>query len=302
MFGRPTNKPPRTSPEGHAVRTTPEGRAVRTTPEGRAVRTTPEGRAVRTTPEGRAVRTKIILTGHPPPEQQIAGQVRSATGMTYGVQTADGARMPSAVARQPAPRPQPLIASWPTPPPRSATIPPRLATLLATSPEGRAARATPALPPTLSAAAPPGRTPKSLARTNPPSRARLPVIAAARTARPSDDARTARPSDDAAPPADLTGPDGRPGQIMAYLHQIEQAGGRLPTRHVLEAEFGADLIALLRKLHAGRHIDLWRGRAGVVPGTGHPHELAIRITGSPTVLATPGAPSWFAWERGRLAS
>jgi hypothetical protein len=40
--------------------------------------------------------TKIILTGYPPVEVQLADQVRSATGMTYGVRTPDGAKMASA--------------------------------------------------------------------------------------------------------------------------------------------------------------------------------------------------------------
>lgn len=39
---------------------------------------------------------KVIYTGHPPVEQQLADQVRSGSGMTFGVRTADGARMPPA--------------------------------------------------------------------------------------------------------------------------------------------------------------------------------------------------------------
>ena len=42
-----------------------------------------------TRPRGRVV----IYTGHPPPEQQIADQVRSPTGMTFGFRTAEGAKM-----------------------------------------------------------------------------------------------------------------------------------------------------------------------------------------------------------------
>jgi hypothetical protein len=34
--------------------------------------------------------TRVIYTGHPPVLEQIAGQVRTATGMTFGKITPDG--------------------------------------------------------------------------------------------------------------------------------------------------------------------------------------------------------------------
>ena len=40
----------------------------------------------------------IILTGQPPLEVQLRGQVRSATGMTWGQATIDGAKMRAAFA------------------------------------------------------------------------------------------------------------------------------------------------------------------------------------------------------------
>jgi NAD(P)H-dependent FMN reductase len=43
---------------------------------------------------------KIIATGHPPPAEQIARQVRSSGGMTFGVPTFNGpAKMPPAFTR-----------------------------------------------------------------------------------------------------------------------------------------------------------------------------------------------------------
>lgn len=36
---------------------------------------------------------KSVRTGHPPPERQIAGQVRTATGYTQGIAHADGAKL-----------------------------------------------------------------------------------------------------------------------------------------------------------------------------------------------------------------
>jgi hypothetical protein len=38
---------------------------------------------------------KIIYTGHPPVLEQIASQVRSGSGMTFGRATRDGPRMPA---------------------------------------------------------------------------------------------------------------------------------------------------------------------------------------------------------------
>ncbi len=37
---------------------------------------------------------RIIYTGHPPVIEQLRGQVRSPTGMTFGLKTHDGAKMP----------------------------------------------------------------------------------------------------------------------------------------------------------------------------------------------------------------
>ena len=50
-------------------------------------------------PAGRSVVFKDV----PPPEDQIARQVRSATGFTWGRATVDGARMPHAFAHGPKP-------------------------------------------------------------------------------------------------------------------------------------------------------------------------------------------------------
>lgn len=46
----------------------------------------------------------IRYTGHPPVLEQIAGQVRSSSGMTYGRKSADGAKMPPAFTRAVTPR------------------------------------------------------------------------------------------------------------------------------------------------------------------------------------------------------
>ena len=43
----------------------------------------------------------IICTSTPPPEQQVRAQVRSATGMTFGLPSADGAKMPPAFTAGP---------------------------------------------------------------------------------------------------------------------------------------------------------------------------------------------------------
>lgn len=52
-------------------------------------------------PRGRV----LIFTGHPPPLEQIARQVRSPTGMTHGVRGPEGARMHPAFAHGAKPEP-----------------------------------------------------------------------------------------------------------------------------------------------------------------------------------------------------
>lgn len=67
----------------------------------------------------------IIYTGAPPVRQQIANQVRSASGMTFGISTADGPRLaPLAYRRMITPierQPAPLVA-----PPGDAPLTDRL--------------------------------------------------------------------------------------------------------------------------------------------------------------------------------
>ena len=56
------------------------------------------------TPRRRPVNWSVA-TGHPPPEVQIASQVRSATGMTFGRASHDGAKMHHAFAHGVRPEP-----------------------------------------------------------------------------------------------------------------------------------------------------------------------------------------------------
>ena len=54
-----------------------------------------------------AAETRVVYTGHPPVAQQIANQVRTGSGFTYGVATPDGARLafvrPAGALRAPEP-------------------------------------------------------------------------------------------------------------------------------------------------------------------------------------------------------
>lgn len=45
-------------------------------------------------------RRRVVLTGHPPPERQIADQVRTSGGYTLGRATVEGARIAPVGARE----------------------------------------------------------------------------------------------------------------------------------------------------------------------------------------------------------
>lgn len=59
----------------------------------------PAARQVRYVNRGGPHPVKIIYTGALPPAQQVAEQVRSGSGMTFGVRSHDGAKMPSVPKR-----------------------------------------------------------------------------------------------------------------------------------------------------------------------------------------------------------